>query len=61
MKYFEIIEACDPENQRVDAQKQHAKQMMKNAKIATEKAEAADLHRKQKNTQDALAKINQKK
>lgn len=29
MRYFEIIEKCDPEKQRVDSQKQHAKQTTK--------------------------------
>jgi hypothetical protein len=42
----------------VKAQKDHAKQQLKNAKRATELAKAADLRLKQQQTQQALAKIN---
>ena len=58
MRYHELVEQPDAQQLQVKAQKDQAKQQLKNARRANELAKAADLRVKQQQTQAALAKIN---
>ncbi|OWY33951.1 hypothetical protein [Herbaspirillum aquaticum] len=58
MRYRELIEQPDAQQLQVKAQKDQAKQQLKNARRANELAKAADLRLKQQQTQKTLAKIS---
>lgn len=62
MRYFEFVEPTgDADKQRIAAQKKHADSQLQAAKRAKQKAKQAELTLKQRQTADALKKLNASK